>query len=61
MTDWDLLQIHITLMSNRQGCGSVSGSAWIRINLSCWILIRIKIVKITQKKIKRTEFHVLMC
>jgi hypothetical protein len=26
-----------------QGFGSVSGSAWIRINLSCWIRIRIQI------------------
>jgi hypothetical protein len=26
-----------------QGVGSVSGSAWIRINLSCWIRIRIRI------------------
>jgi hypothetical protein len=26
----------------RQGCGSGSGSAWIRINLSCWIRIRIQ-------------------
>jgi hypothetical protein len=25
------------------GSGSVSGSAWIRINLSCWIRIRIQI------------------
>jgi hypothetical protein len=25
------------------GSGSVSGSAWIRINLSCWIRIRIRI------------------
>ncbi len=25
-----------------QGFGSVSGSAWIRINLSCWIRIRIQ-------------------
>jgi hypothetical protein len=26
-----------------QGFGSRSGSAWIRINLSCWIRIRIRI------------------
>jgi hypothetical protein len=59
MTDWDLLQILITLMSIRQGCGS--GSAWISINLSCWIRIRIKIAKITPKKKKMTEFYVLKC
>ncbi len=31
--------------SLKQGFGSVSGfgSAWIRINLSCWIRIRIRI------------------
>ena len=29
--------------SRNQGFGSVSGSAWIRINLSCWIRIRIQI------------------
>ena len=28
---------------SNHGCGSVSGSAWIRINLSCWIRIRIQI------------------
>jgi hypothetical protein len=44
-----------------QGFGS--GSAWIRINLSCWIRIRIQIAdpdpggqKLPQKIEKRTEF-----
>ncbi len=49
------------------GSGSVSGSAWIRINLSCWIRIRIRIQiadpdpdpggqKLPKKIEKRTEF-----
>jgi hypothetical protein len=53
-----------------QGCGSgfVSGSAWIRITLRCWIRIRIHIAGLDPdpggqkwpKKIeKSTEFHVL--
>ncbi len=42
----------------RQGCGS--GSAWIRINLSCWIRIRIQKGKNDpQKKDKVKKFHVL--
>jgi hypothetical protein len=36
-----LLQIIILNLKNIQGFGS--GSAWIRINLSCWIRIRIRI------------------
>jgi hypothetical protein len=50
-------------LKNEQGFGS--GSAWIRINLSCWIRIRIQIAdpdpdpggqKLPQKTEKRTEF-----
>jgi hypothetical protein len=37
-----------------QGCGS--GSAWVRINLSCWIRIRIQEGKMTQKYRKSKEF-----
>ncbi len=45
-----------------QGFGTGSGSAWIRINLSCWIRIRIQIAdpdpggqKLPKKIEKRTE------
>ncbi len=39
------IQLLLTEKSDQQGFGSgtVSGSAWIRINLSCWIRIRIRI------------------
>jgi hypothetical protein len=47
----------------KQGSGSVSGSAWIRINLSCWNRIRIQIAdpdpggqKLPTKIEKSTEF-----
>jgi hypothetical protein len=47
-------------MSYRQGCGSISGSAWIRINLSCWIRIQgCKNDLQMYKKVK--NFHVLKC
>ncbi len=43
-----------------QGCGSVSWSAWIRINLSCWIRIQ-EGKNDSQKKKKVKKFHVLNC
>jgi hypothetical protein len=36
--DWSVPVISV---STRHGFGSVSGSAWIRINLSCWIRIQV--------------------
>jgi hypothetical protein len=54
----------LVALSSDQGCGSVSGSgsAWIRINLSCWIWIRIQEGKNDpQKKKKVKKFHVLNC
>ncbi len=56
--------------SCKQGFGSGSGSVsgWIRINLSCWIRIRIQIAdpdpggqKWPQKKKKVQNFHLLKC
>jgi hypothetical protein len=47
-----------------QGFGSVSGSgsAWIRINLSCWIRIRIQEGQNDPKKWKKGQnFHLLKC
>jgi hypothetical protein len=38
-----LLLAQEQLINQGFGSGSVSGSAWIRINLSCWIRIRIQI------------------
>jgi hypothetical protein len=45
-------------MSYRQGCGS--GSAWIRINLSCWIRIQECKNDLQMYKIVK-NFHVLKC
>jgi hypothetical protein len=62
--------IHIPLQQSlRRNQGFGSGSAWIRINLSCWIRIRIRIQiadpdpdpggeKITQKKLKKDRIFI---
>ena len=48
--------------ARKQGFGSGSGSAWIRVNLSCWIRIRIQEGKNDQKRKKKVQnFHVLKC
>ncbi len=41
------------------GSGSVSGSAWIRINLSCWIRIRIQEGKNDPKNRKKDRIFIL--
>jgi hypothetical protein len=43
MQDLTLRQNPVSIKKN-QGFGSGSVSGWIRINLSCWIRIRIQIV-----------------
>jgi hypothetical protein len=46
--------------SYRQGCGSVFGSAWISINLSCWMRIQ-ECQNDLQMYKKVKNFHVLKC
>ena len=50
-------------MSNKwkfQGFGSVSGSAWIPVNLSCWIRIRIQEEKNGPKNRKKSRIFMFL-